>query len=189
VKPSRAQILFVFSAFFSATISILAEPTIGQAYRISFTDIDGNAFSTADGHVTTVVLISKTNVDKAHAIGDRTPDFCLGNPAFRMITVVTFETKHTRPVRAFMTAVMRRRVDSEAKQLQIRYDQLKITRSAHKDIFAVADFDGTIAAQFDSKPAATLFRVFVFGKNGELRNQWSDLPPPEELAAALKTSN
>jgi hypothetical protein len=174
VKPSRAQILFACTALFSMTISILAEPTTGQTYQITLTDIDGNTLSTADGPITIVVLVSKANVDKAHAVGDRTPDFCLGNPAFRMITVVTFETKHTRLVRALMTSVMRRRVDSEAKQLQIRYDQLKIARNARKDVFAVADFDGAIAAQFDSKPAATLFRVFVFGKNGELVEQWSD---------------
>jgi hypothetical protein len=188
VKPSRAQILFVFSAFFPATISILAEPTIGQAYRISFTDIDGDTFSTADGQVTTVVLVSKANVDKARIVGDRIPDFCLGNADYRMVTVVTFETKHSRPVRALMTLVMRRRVDSEAKQLQSRYDQLKIARSARKDVFAVADFDGTIAGQLDAKPSATLFRVFVFGKNGELLKQWSELPSAEDLAAVMKES-
>jgi hypothetical protein len=188
VKPSRAQILFVFSAFFSATISILAEPTTGQAYRISFTDIDGDAFSTADGHSTTVVLVGKANVDKARMVGDLIPDFCLGNADYRMVTVVTFETKHSTLVRAFMTSVMRRRVDSEAKQLQGRYDQLKIARNARKDVFAVADFDGTIAGQLDAKPIKTLFRVFVFGDNGELLKQWSDLPSAEELAAVMKRS-
>ncbi len=166
--------------------SILAEPTMGQTHRISFSDIDGDALSTAEGHITTVVLIGKANVDKAHLVGDRTPDFCLGNADYRMVTVITFETKHSRPVRAFMTSVMRHRVDAEGKQLQSRYDQLKIARNARNDVFAVADFDGTIAAQLDAKPSATLFRVFIFGKNGELIKQWSDLPTAEDLSAALK---
>ena len=188
MKPSRAQILFVFSAFFSAAISILAEPTISQAYRISFTDIDGDTFSTADGHITTVVLVGKANVDRARMVGDRVSDFCLGNADYRMVTVVTFETKHSRPVRALMSSVMRRRVDSEAKRLQSRYDQLKIAGNARKDVFAVADFDGTIAGQLDAKPSATLFHVFVFGKNGELLKQWSDLPSAKELAAVMQRS-
>ena len=92
--------------------SILAEPTKGQTYRISFSDIDGDTLSTAEGHITTVVLIGKANVDKAHLVGDRTPDFCLGNADYRMVTVVTFEAKHSRLVRAFMTSVMRHRVDT-----------------------------------------------------------------------------
>lgn len=168
------------------TIPILAGATAGQTYRVNFTDIDGKALSTADGRITTVVLVSKENVDKAHEVGDRVPDVCLGNPAYRMITIVTFDTKHSRLVRNFMTSVMRRRVDSRAKQLQARYDQLKIARSARQDVWVVADFDGTIAAQFDSKPEATLFHVFVFGKNGELLKQWNDVPSVEELGDALK---
>jgi hypothetical protein len=166
-------------------ISILAEPTLGQTYRISFNDVDGDTLSTADGHITTVVLIGKANVDKAHLVGDRIPDFCLGNADYRMVTVVTFETKHSRPVRAFMTSVIRHRVDVEGKQLQSRYDQLKIARNARKDVFAVADFDGVVAGQLDAKPGATLFRVFIFGKNGELIKQWSDLPTAQDLSVAL----
>lgn len=158
---------------------------MGQTYRISFNDIDGDTLSTAEGHITTVVLIGKANVDKADLVGDRTPDFCLGNADYRMVTVVTFETKHSRPVRAFMTSVMRYRVDAEGKQLQLRYDQLKIARNARKDVFAVADFDGVIAGQLDEKPGATLFRVFIFGKNGGLIKQWSDLPTAQDLSAAL----
>ena len=169
-----------------AAMSILAEPTIGQSYSITFTDIDGHTASIADGRFTTVVLTSKANVDKAHEVGDRIPDRCLGNPLYRMITVVAFATNHSRPVRSFLTSMTRRRVEAEAKQLQMRYDKLKIARNARQDVFAVADFDGAIAAQLDSKPGATLFRVFVFGKSGELLKQWSELPPAEDLAAALK---
>jgi hypothetical protein len=99
---------------------------------------------------------------------------------------LAFETKHGKPVRMVLTSLMRRRVDSEARQLQTRYDRLKITRSARQDVFAVPDFDGTMAKQFGSQPSATLFRVFVFGRNGELLKQWNDVPKVEELAAALK---
>ena len=170
----------------AGAVSVSADLKIGQKYPIHLTDIDGHEFSTADGHLTTIVLVSKGNRDQPHAVGERMPDFCLGNPRYRMITVVAFETQHTRPVRAFLTSMMRHRVDSEAKQLQSRYDKLKIGQNARQNVIAVADFDGVIAAKLDSKPSATLFRVFVFGKSGELLKQWSDLPSAEELAAALK---
>ena len=103
-----------------------------------------------------------------------------------MITVVAFEKKHSKPVRMIISAVMRRQLDGEARRLQSRYDQLKITRSARQDVFAVADFDGAITAQLGSKPEANLFHVFVFGKNRELLKQWNDVPSAEDLAAALK---
>ena len=166
-------------------MSIFSEATAGETYRINFADVDGNALSTADGHITIVVLVNKANIDKAHAVGDRTPDFCL-NPMYRMITVLAFEKQHSKPIRALLTSLMRRRVDSEARQLQARYDRLKITRNARQDVFAVADFDGGITTQLKSQWSAGLFRVFVFGRNGELLKQWNDVPSGEELAVALK---
>src|SRR5207249_3718538 len=136
-------------------MSIFGEATVGQSYRINFVDIDGNTFSTADGHITTVVLIGKSNTDKARAVGDRTPDLCLANPIYRMVTVLAFEKKHSKPVRVILTSLVRRRVDSEARQLQTRYDRLKIARNAHQDVFAVADFDGSMTTQLGSQPSAT----------------------------------
>jgi len=176
----------VAGAICISSMSIFSQSVIGQSYRINFTDVDGNAFSTADGHTTSVVLTSKANIDKARLVGDRIPDFCLGNPAYRMITVLAFETKHSGPMRALLKSVIRHRLASEARRLQTRYDQLKIARDARRDVSAVADFDNTVAAQLDAKPEAALFRVFVFGKNGELLKQWNEVPSAEELAAALK---
>jgi hypothetical protein len=184
VNLSRAQIFVL--ALCAPSISILAQPADGKNYRINLVDVDGNALSTADGRITTVVLTNRSNVDKARAVGDRTPDFCLGNSSYRMITVVAFEKQHSKPVRMIMTSLMRRRLDSEARRLQSRYDQLKIARNARQDVSAVADFDGTISTQLGAQPAAALFRVFVFGRKGELLKQWNDVPTAEELAAALK---
>src|SRR5437588_9442734 len=132
---------------FAPLTSIFAELTVGESYRINLPDVDGNTFSTADGHITTVVLISQSNIDKARAVGDRAPDFCLTNPTYRMITVLAFEKKHSKPVRMILTSLMRRRVDSEARQLQTRYDHLKIARDPRHDVFAIAEFDGTITKQ------------------------------------------
>jgi hypothetical protein len=167
-------------------MSIFGQVKLGESYRINFADIDGSALSTADGHITTVVLISKSNIDKARAVGDRIPDFCLTNPIYRMITVLAFEKKHSKPVRMILSSLMRRRVDAEARLLQTRYDRLKIARNARQDVFAVADFDSAVTTQLGSKPAAALFHVFVFGRNGQLLKQWDDVPTTEELAAALK---
>lgn len=164
----------------------LAEPTAGQSYRFNLTDIDGDTFSSADGHITTLVVTSKANVDKAHAVGDRVPDFCLLNQTYRMITVVVFDPNHSRPVRALLTSMMRRRVDLEARQLQARYEKLKITRDARRDVVAVPDFNGAIAGQLELKPGAGLFHVLVFGKGGELLKQWDDVPSADDLSAALK---
>ena len=167
-------------------MSIFGQATTGESYRINFTDVDGNTFSTADGRITIVVLTSKTNVDKANAVGDRIPDFCLGNSNDRMIIVVSFEPGHSAPIRAILKSAIRHRLDSEGRRLQKRYDQQKIGRVARSDVFAVADFDGAVTTQLKSKWTADLFHIFVFGKNGELRKEWNELPSAEELAAALK---
>jgi hypothetical protein len=155
----------------------------GEVRALKFIDVDGNTLSTADGHITVIVLTTKADLPKAEAIGDRIPDFCLGNPAYRMITLVKFG-QHNAPVRNFLTSMARRRLDTEGKRLQTRYAAHKIERDARHDIFAVADFDGSAVSQLDA--GSILFRVFVFGKNGELLKQWDDVPGAADLAAILK---
>ncbi|HEX4638573.1 MAG TPA: hypothetical protein VH170_03720 [Chthoniobacterales bacterium] len=186
MKRARAQFFSALALLFASILSIFAQATVGQKYQIAFADVDGNSLSTADGRVNVVVVTSQANIDKARAVGDRTPDFCLANPSYRMITVVEFETKHTAPIRAVARSVIRHRLNSEAHRLKNRYDKLKITRDARRDVFAVADFDGTIATQLGLKSDAALFHVFVFGKGGELLKQWSEAPNADELEAALR---
>jgi hypothetical protein len=183
---SRAQSFLAIAVFLLLQMSIFGELNVGEIYRISFADVDGNTFSTAEGRITTVVLTARSNIDKARTVGDRTPDSCLGNSNYRMITVLAFEKNHSKPVRAILNSLVRHRLDSEASRLQSRYDQLKVSRNPRQDVFAVADFDGSITGQLGAKVDPQLFRVFVFGKNGELLKQWNDVPSAEELATALK---
>ena len=145
-------------------MSVFGEPTVGQSYRINFTDTDGNALSTADGHITSVVLISNANVDKAYTVGDRNPDFCLGDPTCRMITVVAFETKHSKLARALFTSFMRRRVDSESKRLQTRSDRLQIVRNARQDVSPSPISKPRLQRSSIQSRVAALFHVFVFGR-------------------------
>ena len=161
----------------------------GTTYSISFVDLDGNRFSTTDGHVTIVVLTTSADREQARTVGDHVPDFCLGNPTYRMITVVHFTHGHMAIGRRMATAFIRHRVREEAKRLQARYDAQKIVRDAKSDIFVVTDFDGTIASQLGQSAGATDFCVFVFGQNGELLAQWHSVPSTDELAAVLKKSD
>jgi hypothetical protein len=161
----------------------------GNTYSISFVDLDGNKFSTTDGHVTIVVLATSADREQARTVGDHVPDFCLGNTAYRMITVVHFIRSHMAIGRRMATAFIRHRVREEAKRLQTRYDAHKILRDAKSDIFVVTDFDGTIASQLGQSAGATDFCVFVFGKNGELLAQWHGVPSTDELATAVKKSD
>jgi hypothetical protein len=158
----------------------------GATYSISFVDIDGQKLSTADGHVTIVVLTTAADHEKARMVGDRVPDFCLGNPDYRMITVVHFTGRHMAIGRRIATAFIHHRVREEAKQLQARYDAQKVSRDAKNDIFVVADFEGTAASQLGEPTGAKDCCVFVFGRTGELLAQWQGVPRADQLAAVLK---
>jgi hypothetical protein len=184
----RALQFFFFGNAFSLlfAVSLHAALSNGQIYALNFVDVDGRALSTADGHVTVLVLTTAAESAKARAVGDRAPDYCLANPNYRMITVLNFKKKHTRAGRMIATMMMRHRLDGEAKWLQARYDAKKISQNARQDIFAVADFDGTVSSQLGAQPILVDFRVFVFGRNGELWQQWNDVPSAADLAAVLK---
>jgi hypothetical protein len=168
----------------------------GQRYALNFVDIDGHKLSTADGHVTVLVLATTGDAEKARAVADSVPDYCLGNPKYKMITIINFTRKHTVIGRMIATTFLRHRIKEEARRLQARYDARKIVRDARSDIFTVTDFDGTAVSQLGGLAAAspsgggqteaTSFHVFVFGKDGELLKQWDNVPAADDLAAVLK---
>jgi hypothetical protein len=161
---------------------------IGNTYSVSFVDLNGNKLSTADGRVTIVVLTTPADREQARTVGDHVPDFCLGNPSYRMITVVNFTGRHTAIGRRVAIAFIRHRMHEAGKRLQARYDAHKISRDANSDIFVVTDFDGTIASQLGQPAGATDFCVLVFGQTGKLLAQWHNVPSTDELAAVLKKS-
>jgi hypothetical protein len=184
----RALQFFFFAAIalFLSTALLRGALSSGTTYLLSFVDIDGNKLSTADGHVTVLVLATTADWEKARAVGDRVPDYCLGNPDYRMITIIRFIRKHGAIVRKIAMAVVKHRVTEEAKQLQSRYDTNKIMRDARQDIFTVTDFDGTVSPQLGEPAGATDFCVFVFGRKGELLAQWHGVPSAKQLAAVVK---
>ena len=178
--------------FFAAAALFLSAPLLraalssGATYSLGFVDIDGNKLSTADGHVTVLVLATTADWEKARAVGERVPDYCLGNPDYRMITIIRFIRKHGPIMRKIAIAVVKHRVTEEAKRLQNRYDTNKIMRDARQDIFTVIDFDGTVSSQLGEPAGATDFCVFVFARKGELLAQWHGVPSAKQLAAVVK---
>jgi hypothetical protein len=136
--------------------------------------------------VTVIVLATPADREKARIVGDRVPDYCLGNPDYKMITIVRFARKHTAIGRKIANALIRHRVNEEARRLQTRYEEKRIKRDARKDIFVVTDFDGSASSQLGQPEGATDFSVFVFGRNGDLIAQWHGMPSTEQLAAAVK---
>ena len=184
----RALQLFFFATglSFSLAVSLHGMLSNGQRYALNFVDIDGHKLSTADGHMTVLVLAKAEDAEKVRAVGDNVPDYCLGNPRYKMITIIHFTRRHTAIGRKIATAFLRHRVKEGAKRLQARYDARNIARDARSDIFMVTDFDGTALAQLGGQSEAANFHVFVFNESGELLQQWSSVPSTADLAAVLK---
>jgi hypothetical protein len=177
---------FLAICFILCAAALSADLTVGQIYGLNFVDVDGHTLSTTDGHVTVVVLTTRSDIDKARAVGDRVPEYCLGDPTYRMITIVNFQKKRSKPVRMIVSALVRRRLDAEAQRLQPRYAPKKVAHDPRRDVFAVADFDGSVVAGLGARFEASDFCVFVFGRKGELLQRWNDVPTAAQLAAVVK---
>jgi hypothetical protein len=175
---------FVAIALFLPATTLRASLSSGASYSLSFIDIDGNKLSTADGHVTILVLATTADWEKARTVGERVPDYCLGNPNYRMITIIRFTKRHTAIGRKIATMLARHRVNEEARRLQARYDEKQISHDARGDIFTVMDFDGTASSQLDGQAAS--FSVLVFARDGKLLAQWTDVPSAKQLATVVK---
>ena len=187
VIPRALQFFFfIGTLILLPTARLHGALSIGTTYSVGFVDIDGNKHSTDDGHVTVIALTISADREKARTVGDRVPEHCLGNPDYRMITVIRFARRHTVIGRKIATTFIRHRVNEEAKRLQARYDAKKIVRDARKDIFVATDFDGSMSSQLGEPEGATDFCVFVFGRNSELIARWQGVPSAEQLAVAVK---
>lgn len=157
----------------------------GNVYPLTFTDVDRHQLSTADGHVTIITVVTRKDEHKAEQVGDRVPHFCLGDPKYRLITVVNFQKGIFPPFQGMIMAIIRNRLDAEAKDLQKTYTSKHINRNARSDIWVVADFDGKAVSQLGIAPISSEFAVFVFDGRGRLVWRWNDVPSAEALTATL----
>jgi hypothetical protein len=185
MRRPGVQLFFIFAFAFHFRPALRAEPVVGRVYALNFTDVDGNSLATADGHVTVIVFSRVAELDKARLVGERVPEYCVGNPAYRLITFVSFQKKPGSARRFISTMIARRRLDSEAKRLRPRYLAKKLTRNPRGDVFAVLDFDGSAAAGFGIEANSLMFQVLVLNGRGELLQRWTNVPMPEQLAAVL----
>lgn len=158
----------------------------GNVYPLTFTDVDRHQLSTADGHVTIVSVVTRRDEAKADSVGERMSKITFGDPKVRLINLVNFQQSIFSPLRGMVLAMIRNRLDQEAKEVQKKYAELHINRNARDDIFVVADFDGKAVSQLGIAPTSSEFTVFIFDGKGRLVRKWSDVPPPEQLGQAIK---
>ena len=179
------QYFFLAALLAAATPAVQAiELQLGNVYPLTFADVDQHQLSTSDGHVTIITVVTQKDEQKAQMVGDRFSRH-LGDPKCRLITVVNFQQKIIQPFRGVAVAIIRHRLDVEAKELQKIYSARHLNRNPRSDIFAVADFDGKAVSQLGVVPTSTEFAVFAFDERGRLVRRWNDLPSADALAAAI----
>ncbi|MFL6569012.1 MAG: hypothetical protein ACJ8LI_07565 [Chthoniobacterales bacterium] len=153
--------------------------------RLTFHDVDGNTLSTADGHVTIITVVTRQNEEQAHSIADQVPERCVADPKFRYVTLVNFQRKLAAPFQGLTRVIIRQRLDAEAQKLRPEYQQKKISRDPRKDMFVVADFDGSAVSQLGLLPDSNDVAVFVFNGHGKLIQNWAGVPPNDSLPGAI----
>jgi hypothetical protein len=176
---------FFLGAILSASPARANELRPGNVYPLTFTDVDRHQLSTADGHVTILTVVTRKDEHKAEQLGDHVPNFCLGDPKYQLITVVNFQKGVFPPFQGLLMAIIRNRLDAEAKDLQKTYTSKHLNRNARSDILVVADFDGKAVSQLGIAPSSSEFAVFVFDGRGRLVRRWNDVPSAEALLAAV----
>lgn len=181
----RSQCFFLIAMLAMATAHAV-ELRVDNNYPLTFTDVDRHQLSTADGHITVITVVNRRDETKAQTVGDRLSKLTFGDPKFRLITLVNFQQNILLPLRGMVSAVIRHRLDLEAKELQKSYGERHINRNARDDIYVVSDFDGKAVSQLGINPTSPEFAVFVFDGRGRLVRRWNDVPSAEMLAQALK---
>jgi hypothetical protein len=176
---------FFLAAILAGTPARASELRPGNVYSLTFTDVDRHQLSTSDGHVTIITVLTRKDEQKAEQVGERVPHVYLGDPKYRLITLVNFQRGIFPLFQGMIDAIIRNRMDAEAKDLQKIYTAKHLTRNPRSDIFVVADFDGKAVSQLGIAPVSSEFAVFVFDGRGRLVRRWNDVPSAEALAQAL----
>ncbi|CAN5244545.1 hypothetical protein BH20VER2_BH20VER2_08600 [soil metagenome] len=179
------QLFFLLCAVGFTAAAVGDELLPGSTHRLVFRDVDGHDLSTAEGRVTIITVVTRRNEEKAREIAALVPEYAVGDPQYRYITMVNFQQKLARPLHGLTRAIIRRRLDAEARDLQERYTERQLTRDARQDVSVVADFDGRALAQLGLSPDTDEIAVFVFNRQGKLIARWSDVPPPDALPKAI----
>jgi hypothetical protein len=179
------QYLFLIAAL-ATTTARAVELRPGNNYPLGFIDVDHHQLSTTDGHVTIISVVTRRDEAKAETVGDRVSKITFADPKFRLVTLVNFQQNILPPLRGIVSAVIRNRLDQEAKEIQKSYSQRHINRNARDDVFVIADFDGKAVSQLGIRPISSEFAVFIFDPRGRLVRRWSDVPSSEALTEALK---
>lgn len=176
---------FLLAAILVATPAPAFELRPGNVYPLTFGDVDRQQLSTSDGHVTIIIVVTRKDEQKAQTVGDRIAHVYLGDPKYRLITLVNFQQKIFPPFRGMLSAIIRHRLDAEAKKLQEIYSKKRVNRDPRYDIFVVADFDGKAVSQLGIAPTSPEFVVFIFDGRGRLVRRWNDLPTADALTEAI----
>jgi hypothetical protein len=176
---------FFLASILATTPASATELRPGTIYPLTFTDVDRHQLSTSDGHVTIITVLTRKDEQKAEQVGERVPHVYLGDPKYRLITLVNFQRGIFPLFQRMINAIIRNRMDAEAKDLQKIYSAKHLTRDPRSDIFVVADFDGKAVSQLGIAASSSEFAVFVFDGRGRLIRRWNDVPSADALAAAL----
>lgn len=177
--------------FFATFLGVLANEAAGgelrpgQLHALVFRDVDGNDLSTKDGHVMIVTVVTRESEAKARAIAEQVPERYVGDAKYRYVTVVNFQGSLLRPLHGLTRALIRGRLDAEAKKLRPRYTAKKITRDPRQDVYVVADFDGAAVTRLGLSAQSNEVAVFVFAPRGKLVARWNDVPPAGALPRAI----
>ncbi len=182
---ARALQSFSIALLLATGLATAAPLQPGSVYALSFRDVDGRDLATADGHVTTITLVTREQEEKAQAVADLVPARYVGDQKYRYVTAVDFQGKLPGPLQGLTRAIIRNRLDAEAKKMKAGYTAKKLTQDPRKDLFVVADFDGTAAKQLGVSADAGDISVFVFNGRGKLVARWTGVPPGDSLGKAL----
>ena len=181
------QVPFIVLALLATdSLAQAVELQVGGSYSLTFSDVDQHQLSTSDGHVTIITVVTKENEQKAQLVGDWFSQTHLVDPKCRLITVVNFQQKIVPLFRRIALAVIRHRLELQAKALRELYSAKHINRNPRSDLFVVADFDGKTVSQFNIVPTSAEFAVFAFDGQGRLVRRWNAAPGSEALTTAIE---
>lgn len=183
------RLLLIFVILCAAALCLpAAELATGSIHAFTFEDVDGGTISTTDGHVTIITVVTRQNETKARQVADLVPDRYVGVPKYRYVTLVNFQRNLAGPFQGLTRAIIRNRLDAEAKTLRPDYAKKHLSRDPRNDLHVIADFDGSAVTRLGLPVAGNQVAVFLFGGKGKLLARWNEVPPGDALPNALAQS-
>jgi len=173
------------SAFALASLLLLAR-TVCFGADLALESINGRTARIGEGIPVMVTVIDDKQANAARRAGDLVSDEAIAHRQILQVTVVNFQNRLQPSMHRISKAQMELDLKKAATRLVPIYRRLGVSHSPNDDLYAIADFDGSVSGKLGVDSAQDPVVVLLYDGRGRPVARFNGVPGPTQFARHLQ---